>query len=455
MFTIRYINLKNFVENDNLDVYDIFNNVPNNVVICLNENNTKILEKIQNKNSYRLDCSDDWKIKLVNKTDVCFGYSNNIIFYKYEYHGEFYENLINGNLINNSPIKYCKCVDNDESCLYCSNNTIMNNSLCIKCNQGYYEKENDNTNEYKECFKNPIGYYLDINESVYKRCYFSCEKCEIKGNNKTHNCLECNDNYPVEFKIYNNYSNCFQNCSYYFYFDEDNNYYCTSDNSCPDEYPILEGKECKKNNKITNIEGILKVNCSNSSKTKEEEIKYYDTILKDIEDIYTSKNYDTSDIDNGKDEIIETEKMKIILTTSENQKNNINNNMTNIDLGDCEKSLRRTYNLSDDEKIYIKMLEVSQEEMRIPKIEYDIYSKLNGENLIKLSLNSCQNNKISLLIPVNKVDNIDKLNTKSDYYNDFCYTTTSDNGTDITLEDRKNEYPSKAVCQDGCDFNDY
>ena len=129
--------------------------------------------------------------------------------------------------------------------------------------------------------------------------------------------------------------------------------------------------------------------------------------------------------------------------------------MTNIDLGECESSLRRTYNLTDNEMLYIKMLEISQEDMRIQKIEYDIYAKLNGENLEKLSLNSCKNNKISLLIPVNNVDNIDKINSKSGYYNDFCYTATSDSGTDITLEDRKNEYPSKTVCQDGCDFDNY
>ena len=48
-----------------------------------------------------------------------------------------------------------------------------------------------------------------------------------------------------------------------------------------------------------------------------------------------------------------------------------------------------------------------------------------------------------------------KLNSSSAYYNDFCYTATSDSGTDITLKDRKNEYPSKAVCQDDCDFDGY
>ena len=129
--------------------------------------------------------------------------------------------------------------------------------------------------------------------------------------------------------------------------------------------------------------------------------------------------------------------------------------MTIIDLGECEKSLRQSYNLSDNETVYIKMFEISQEGMRIPKIEYDIYSKLDGEKLIKLNLTSCKNNKISLFIPVDNVGNLDKLNSKSGYYNDVCYTATSDNGTDITLEDRKNEYSSKTVCQDDCDFVNY
>ena len=101
------------------------------------------------------------------------------------------------------------------------------------------------------------------------------------------------------------------------------------------------------------------------------------------------------------------------------------------------------------------MVEVSQDGMKIPKVEYDIYAKLKGENLTKLSLDSCKNNKISLLIPVDNVDNIDKLNSTSGYYNDFCYTTTSENGTDISLSDRKNEYASVAVCQDDCTFVDY
>ena len=51
-------------------------------------------------------------------------------------------------------------------------------------------------------------------------------------------------------------------------------------------------------------------------------------------------------------------------------------------------------------KYYIKLLEIFQEGFKIPKIEYDIYSKLNEEKLTKLNLDSCKNNKIILIIQV-------------------------------------------------------
>ena len=64
---------------------------------------------------------------------------------------------------------------------------------------------------------------------------------------------------------------------------------------------------------------------------------------------------------------------------------------------------------------------------------------------------------MDISVPVIISESLDKLNTSSGYYNDICYTSTSDNGTDITLKDRKDEFikGNKAVCQDGCDFSEY
>ena len=215
-------------------------------------------------------------------------------------------------------------------------------------------------------------------------------------------------------------------------------------NQDPDEYLKL----LKDQNIKNNLKDMIKT--ENETKTKDEEIEYYDTILKKIEDVFTY--YDTTDLDNGKDEIIETKKMIITLTTTDNQKNN--NNMTSIDLGDCEILLRNYYNLTN-KTLYMKKLDIIQDNMKIPIIEYDIYSKINGNKLIKLNLTICQNSKISIIIPIKVNDNIDILNSSSGYYNDICYTITSENGTDISLKDRKNEYITKTVCQDGCDLYNY
>ena len=442
---LEFINLRGFKVNENLDLSHIFENVPENIVICLDEGNTKIEQEIRKKACYTFDCSDNWKInqkKIINETDICFDLDENNIVFKYEYHGIFYENCINGNITNNSTINYCHCYS--ENC--CSNLSLLDT---------YYEMEEDdnNSNLHKKCVKEkPDGYFFDSNEFTYKKCFNSCEECDNNGNNITHNCTKCKNDYPIQFIINNNF-NCYRNCTFYYYFDEDNNYLCTSNDSCPNNYQKLVNKECKEIDELEKAKDDFQ-KCLNNKKTNEDEIKCYDTILKKLEDIFTSSEYNTSNITDGTDEIINIAKVKVIYTTTLNQKNNLNNNWTNIDLGDCEISLRQKYNISDD-VLYIKILEITQEGMKIPKVEYDIYSKISGNNLTKLDLKTCQNNKITLIMPINNSDSLDKLNSRSGYYNDFCYTSTTESGTDITLGDRKNEFPIKTVCQNDCDFVDY
>jgi len=326
--------------------------------------------------------------------------------------------------------------------------------LCTKCNYNYYEIENDisNIGEYINCYNNPEGYYLDNN--LYKKCYYTCKRCNITGNNINHNCIECNDNYTFIINK-NNYINCYENCTYYYYFDNEYNYYhCTINSSCIYEYPILKenSSECIKND----IKNIIADYINERNNTEKHDIEYYDNILDLIENTFTD-NYDTSKLDNGEDEIIKTDKMVVTLTTVENQKNNINENITTIDLGECENLLRECYNISNNITLYMKKIEVVQEGMKISKIEYDVYCKLFGINLIKLNVTACKNSKILILIPIELNENIDILNSSSNYYNDICYTTTSEDGTDITLKDRKNDFidKNKTICQDDCIFSNY
>ena len=337
----------------------------------------------------------------------------------------------------------------------------LNKNLCNQCNINYYPIENDvlNFEEYFKCYRNPKGFYLDKNELIYKKCYYSCDTCEIQGNNITHNCIKCKANFSVEIS-YNNYINCYEENEYYHSFDSEMNIHSTIDLSCPEGYLRLKNniKECIKYDIKDMILKIPKYEKNDTdNKSKEEEVKYYDEVLDNIELGFTSEYYDTSNLDSGKEEIIETEKMKITLTTTQNQINNTKDNMTSIFLGYCETLLRRFYNISNDKILYMKKIDVIQEGLKIPKVEFDIYCKLSGNNLIKLNKSICENSKIFLSVPVNISEDIYKLNTSGGYYNNKCLKATSDSGTDIVLKDRQKEFieGNKTVCQDDCDFSEY
>ena len=83
--------------------------------------------------------------------------------------------------------------------------------------------------------------------------------------------------------------------------------------------------ECSSND-FNYIINYLQKNEKNETEkmSTKEKIKFYDTYLKIIEAGFTSKYYNTSNLDNGIDEAIKTEKMTVTFSTLENQKNNIN-----------------------------------------------------------------------------------------------------------------------------------
>ena len=340
---LEYINLNNSNIYYFRDYNNIFEKVPNNIVICLLINN-EYMNELYSKYCYTIDCSKDWKSNQKKMIDGnkciknCFSDDQ----YKYEYNGNCLKNCTKGfiNFSDNFPHHICKC--ELEKCLLCPP-VALNKNLCIKCNENYYPKQNDPSNigEYINCYKSPTGYYLDESDSLYKKCYDSCETCEIKGDYDSHNCLTCNKDFEF-FINFTKYKNCYKKCEYYYYIDNEKNYHCTTNSSCPREYPklIKEKMECvfdneiitsktseyikedssyfdyseltkeisnkiieiQNNTKITNISNIIKNMIKfdeNKTRTKEEENMLYDNILITIEDSFTSELYDTTKLDNG------------------------------------------------------------------------------------------------------------------------------------------------------------
>ena len=270
--------------------------------------------------------------------------------YKYKY--KFYENCPDGTYDDNFD-----CIDCDEKCSLCSKKSTERN-LCLSCNNlsNYYEKYIESINIdtlFKECFKSPKGFYFDSVDLLYKPCYNSCNSCETNGNEENHNCSECKNEYKFELQL-NNYFNCYSKCLYYFYIDENNKYKCTLNLKCPEKYNKLIEKLSKCIDKCDNDNenkydyknkclmecpiGTITVNnnhendqnyfCNEINKEEEideifEEDSNEDILIKDFEKYFTSEYYNTTKIEEGKDEIYQEETFTITFTSSENQKNNI------------------------------------------------------------------------------------------------------------------------------------
>ena len=84
------------------------------------------------------------------------------------------------------------------------------------------------------------------------------------------------------------------------------------------------------------------------------------------------------------------------------------------------------------------------------KPEYEIRYLLNG-SYIKLDTSICNNiiedinNKIPTFSLHDNLDGLFELNPMSNHYDDICYTTTTENSTDMPLLDRKNDF-----CGENC-----
>ena len=540
---LEYINFKNAKDNNvNACKYDnIFRGTPDNLVMCINETNSPNITKIFKKKTEgcpTIDCSENLKSnqkKIKTGLPGCAENCTNHMYYIYEFNGRCYDTYDYGIFFDEKDlVQKCKC--KYDKCLSCSNVELVKD-LCITCNKSYYPKENDETNlgPYINCYKDIDGYYLDTtdnNNYIYKLCYHTCKTCKIRGDYFNHNCIECNSNYSFSIANNNNYSNCYKNCDYYYFFDDLGNFNCTSDYNCPLEFSKLQvnKSECIKNcslddtNKLefrnkcydkcpeesieingteyhycealcnkdypflihntqecvefctieeilsnscelkyiedTNVqeEGDNRKNITEKEIEKLKEIKIKDKMLESIEKDFIRDTYNKTEIEQGNDAYIKYKEFTITLTTTENQRKNKNKDkVTLIDICDCEYLLRQAYNISPSEKLFMRKVDIEQEGMNIPKIEYDVYSRLNGSDLIKLNLSFCKDSKVDYYIPTILSDNIDKYNISSNYYNDICYTATSESGADIIIRDRQNEFMegNKTVCQENCELADY
>ena len=198
-------------------------------------------------------------------------------------------------------------------------------------------------------------------------------------------------------------------------------------------------------------------NCNNLTIKDEQIIQLYDTIKNE----YIKKNKTEGNIIITKNVIFE-------ITDSNEQKTSINNNVSSIDLGECENKLKEKYNILKSESLIIFKTDSKSEDLKTTYVQYEIY---NPNTLEQLDLSICQDYPININIPIlldSEVELLYKSLNESGYnlfdandsfYNDVCTTFETENNTDITIEDRRKHFyesnENLTLCQIGCSFQNY
>ena len=404
----------------------------------------------------------------------------------------------------NCPSEFPYAIMNIQNCkYYCHFGNYNKNWVCFFDNENKYNKEKKlyiflgrlNYMIYKNLYIN-FDKFILFEEQGYNFIITTNQNEQYRNDFNNTKFNQCENNFKEKYQITNNdilfllivtpsedFPGFLKQYEIYYFSDYFYDFLwmpeiCTinleeeeekeeGESNCPKDFyfKIITTNKCVKSCNIQERQNKIclslyndeNINDNNTIDVKNEtninEIQ--DNILKDIKDEILGGNFNVSNIDKN-DIVIEEKGTKFILTNTENQKNNKENkNMTIIDLGECETELRKEYKLSGN--IYILKVDKEQEGLKIPKIEYEVYTINNNSNLIQLNLSVCEKLKIGIYIPFNmSKDDYDKYDLNSGYYEDICYTH-SENGVDVTLKDRKDEFieNNMTLCEENCDYERY
>ena len=360
-----------------------------------------------------------------------------------------------------------------ELCSKCTIGPTTKSMNCDYCIDGYYLRvDNSDT---KNCYPNnqiiPKNYFQkNIEKNIYYKCYDLCATCDDFGDTINMNCLSCIQEQQYEYDEKNKFCfiDIFCNYSYYYYtFDENQKKtkICLQQGEfCPEilPYEIIATKECILTCSYQDLINLIckpsniKVDIEQMKQTFQNEIETNNEI---IEDVLSNKFQDVTVI--GYNSTYQ-------ITTTSNQEDKINYKndeaISNINLGECEKIIKRENNISDNTSLIILKDDLKRNETISTQVEYEVYDPNTRK---KLDLNSCKDTTIIINVPLDvndetlnlyknaKEQGYDIFDSESEFYHDVCTVYTTENGTDMILSDRRtdilNNTPS--LCEDGCKYN--
>ena len=390
---------------------------------CYNLNEKKeewFFDKIEKKFYI---CSKSCKHYITLSNENLIDCGNNYIYYPVENKNECWLKETNNNyyFFNTNTKQFEECY---ERCNSCTKKRDILTQNCISCKSDYILLNNN-------CYlptEKVENYYYNLTQNKFIECYSSCKYCNGLGEINNNNCKVCKNS------LYLYHNNCYLTCPKGTY-----SYSKNEINSCKKNISEEENSEIKKDMNLNEIIDLIDNNLEdyiNPNNIIDGE--HFDIIIYDVEDEY------------------------------EANLNNEKNKLSIIELNECIDILRKEYKLSEEERIIMIKIDQNITNSPVNKVEFFLYT----QNGIELDTSYCKDMNINIKKPLininfdidsaNYLDNlgINAFDPTDDFFNDICFSFTNENGTDVILLDRKNDYfQNQTFCEDNCpnfkiDYND-
>ena len=135
---------------------------------------------------------------------------------------------------------------------------------------------------------------------------------------------------------------------------------------------------------------------------------------------------------------------------------------------ECEIILKGIYHIPSDLALIVLKFLKTDGTGQGQTFQYEVYHPITHE---KLNLSFCDNTTVDVYIPFSLSDELNEiynnlidqgynpLDLNDKFYREICTPYTSENGTDVLLDDREEFIYSSLVnaslCPDGCDYSEY
>lgn len=405
---------------------------------------------------------------------------------------------------NQQEQKYFPCY---ETCATCNKGGNSSSHNCISCLYPNYKVEGEDIGMCKDLSKEE-GYYLNLTNQMFMKCHPSCKNCTASGISNNTNCLYCATNFK---KYLDDSSHCSNDChgGKWYLFQNNRSIMCEQSDTC--SYLGYTKMVYSTNHCVKSCSIYDDPDCIECAKTR---LFEYNNICYENCPEGTTKDYQLytcKKVEGGDDDPSPTGNKKIIFRASTKKKNFnefyldediikeyqnlieneklINNceidltyfivgydftitmyKLINIDafpqfniISRIEISpiLNNNRRLSTDE-IFIAQVDAIREDSPTNQTEYILFTSESNQ-IIDLTLYSSSNITVEYPIReeytspnlnlINEMQNksINIYNSSEPFFNDICFTFTSNTSRDVTVEDRRKYYfPSENLCEENC-----